>query len=76
MCIRDSSYGDTYYCVNNDAVGNADAKNVGGIVGDTQNYAVITGCYNTGAVTGSSQVGGISGKVYVASAPLGCYNVG
>lgn len=71
-----SSYGDTYYCVNNGAVGNADAKNVGGIVGDTQNYAVITGCYNTGAVTGSSQVGGISGKVYVASAPLGCYNVG
>lgn len=71
-----SSYGDTYYCINNGIVGGIDAENVGGIVGTAQNYAVILGCYNTNAVTGSLYVGGISGDVYVAAAPLGCYNVG
>ncbi len=71
-----SSYGDIYYCVNKGTVGSADAELVGGIVGDAVNYAVITGSYNTGAVTGSRYVGGIAGKVYVASAPLGCYSVG
>lgn len=71
-----SSYGDIYYCVNKGTVGSADTELVGGIVGDAVNYAVITGSYNTGAVTGSLYVGGIAGKVYVASAPLGCYSVG
>ena len=71
-----NSYGDTYYCVNNGNVGSKDCENVGGIVGDTQNYAVITGCYNIGNVTGNNYVGGISGKIYVASAPLGCYSAG
>lgn len=71
-----SSYGDIYYCVNNGTVGGSNTNLVGGIVGDTQNYAVITGCYQTGKVEGNNFVGGISGKIYVASAPLGCYSVG
>ena len=71
-----NSYGNIYYCVNQGSIGDDDASCVGGIAGDTQNYAVIIGCYNTGAVTGSSDVGGISGKVSAASAPQGCYNIG
>ena len=71
-----SSYGDIYYCANRGTVGGVRAKLVGGIVGEAQNYAVITGCYNVGDITGTSNVGGISGKVYVASAPLGCYSAG
>lgn len=70
------SYGNIYYCRNRGKVGAENAKHVGGIVGDMQNYAVVCGSYNTGSVTGADYLGGIAGKVYVASAPLGCYNTG
>ena len=70
------SYGNIYYCRNRGKVGAENAKHVGGIVGDMQNYAVVCGSYNTGSVTGTDYLGGIAGKVYVASAPLGCYNTG
>ena len=63
-------FGGIYYCANRGTVGGVRAKLVGGIVGEAQNYAVITGCYNVGDITGTSNVGGISGKVYVASAHL------
>ena len=61
---------------NRGKVGAENAKHVGGIVGDMQNYAVVCGSYNTGSVTGADYLGGIAGEVYVASAPLGCYNTG
>ena len=70
------SYGNIYYCRNRGKVGAENAKRVGGIVGDMQNYAVVCGSYNTGSVTGADYLGGIAGEVYVASAPLGCYNTG
>ena len=70
------SYGNIYYCRNRGKVGAENAKRVGGIVGDMQNYAVVCGSYNTGSVTGADYLGGIAGNVYVASAPLGCYNIG
>lgn len=70
------SYGNIYYCRNRGKVGAENAKHVGGIVGDMQNYAVVCGSYNTGSVTGADYLGGIAGNVYVASAPLGCYNTG
>lgn len=70
------SYGNIYYCRNRGKVGAENAKHVGGIVGDMQNYAVVCGSYNTGSVTGTDYLGGIAGEVYVASAPLGCYNTG
>ena len=70
------SYGNIYYCRNRGKVGAENAKHVGGIVGDMQNYAVVCGSYNTGSVTGADYLGGIAGNVYVASAPLGCYNIG
>lgn len=70
------SYGNIYYCRNRGKVGAKNAKHVGGIVGDMQNYAVVCGSYNTGSVTGADYLGGIAGEVYVASAPLGCYNTG
>ena len=70
------SYGNIYYCRNRGKVGAENAKHVGGIVGDMQNYAVVCGSYNTGSVTGADYLGGIAGEVYVASAPLGCYNTG
>lgn len=70
------SYGNIYYCRNRGKVGAENAKHVGGIVGDMQNYAVVCGSYNTGSVTGVDYLGGIAGEVYVASAPLGCYNTG
>ena len=70
------SYGNIYYCRNRGKVGAENAKHVGGIVGDMQNYAVVCGSYNTGSVTGTDYLGGVAGEVYVASAPLGCYNTG
>lgn len=70
------SYGNIYYCRNRGKVGAENAKHVGGIVGDMQNYAVVCGSYNTGSVTGADYLGGIAGEVYVASVPLGCYNTG
>ena len=70
------SYGNIYYCRNRGKVGAENAKHVGGIVGDMQNYAVVCGSYNTGSVTGADYLGGIAGEVYVASEPLGCYNTG
>ena len=70
------SYGNIYYCRNRGKVGAKNAKHVGGIVGDMQNYAVVCGSYNTGSVTGADYLGGIAGEVYVASEPLGCYNTG
>ena len=69
-----NSYGNLYYCFNTGAVGGEDAKYVGGIVGENQNYAELVGCYNRGAVTGADYVGGVAGQIYVASMALGCYN--
>lgn len=71
-----NSYGNIYYCRNTGAVGNESAKQVGGIVGDDQNYAEVFACYNTGSVTGADYVGGVAGNVYVAAMPMGCYNIG
>ena len=71
-----NSYGKIYYCKNTGTIGSDTSKQVGGIVGDHQNYAELVGSYNTGSVTGADYIGGIAGKVYVASMPLGCYNVG
>lgn len=70
-----NSYADTYYCVNKGKV-SVSGNEAGGIIGSAQNYAVITGCYNTAEVKGSMYVGGISGKIYVAAAPQACYNTG
>ena len=70
------SFGNIYYCRNKGNVGAVNAKYVGGIAGDVQNYAVLCGSYNTGSVTGTDYLGGIAGNVYVAAAPLGCYNTG
>ena len=71
-----NSYGVVRYSRNKGSVGGTDAKSVGGVIGEVQNYAEVLGCYNTGSVTGKDYLGGVAGKVYVASAPLGCYNVG
>ena len=71
-----NSYGVVHYSRNKGSVGGTDAKSVGGVIGEVQNYAEVLGCYNTGSVTGKDYLGGVAGKVYVASAPLGCYNVG
>ena len=71
-----NSYGNIRYCRNTGTVGNDKAEQVGGIVGEHQNYAELIGSYNTGAVSGADYIGGIAGNVYVASMPLGCYNVG
>ena len=71
-----NSYGEVRYCFNTGAVGSESAKQVGGVVGDLQNYAELVACYNTGSVTGADYTGGVAGNVYVASMPLGCYNVG
>ena len=56
------SYGNIYYCRNRGKVGAENAKHVGGIVGDMQNYAVVCGSYNTGSVTGADYLGGIAGE--------------
>ncbi|MCI6604672.1 MAG: S-layer homology domain-containing protein [Clostridiales bacterium] len=71
-----NSYGVVRYSRNKGSVGGTDAKSVGGVIGEVQNYAEVLGCYNTGSVTGKDYLGGVAGNVYVASAPLGCYNVG
>ena len=71
-----NSYGEVRYSRNKGSVGAADAKFVGGVIGEVQNYAEVVGCYNTGSVTGKDYLGGVAGEVYVAAAPLGCYNVG
>ena len=71
-----NSYGNIRYCRNTGTVGNDKAEQVGGIVGAHQNYAELIASYNTGEVKGADYIGGIAGNVYVASMPLGCYNVG
>ena len=70
------SFGYIRFCKNTGVIGNESAKQVGGIVGELQNYAELTASYNTGSVTGKDYTGGIAGKVYVAAMPIGCYNVG
>lgn len=70
-----NSYGKINYCVNKGGV-SATADFAGGIAGQAVNYAEITACYNTGAITANKNIGGIVGKVYVACAPQGCYNIG
>ena len=70
-----NSYGKINYCVNKGGI-SATADFAGGIAGQAVNYAEITACYNTGAITANKNIGGIVGKVYVACAPQGCYNIG
>lgn len=59
----------------NYAVITSTGSNVGGLVGDTYQNAVIENCANFGAVTGGSSVGGIiGGTVGNGSTITGCYN--
>ncbi len=46
-------------------------------VGTTDVYGLtISGCYNTGAISGSNAVGGIIGMAYNATSVSECYNLG
>ncbi|MGN0470156.1 MAG: GLUG motif-containing protein [Acutalibacteraceae bacterium] len=47
---------------------------VGGVCGDN-NSSTITGCYNTGTVSGTSNIGGVCGK-NTGGTTIGCYNTG
>ena len=49
--------------------------NVGGVCGSNSNGGKITGCYNTGTVSGNDRVGGVCGDNYIATI-TGCYNTG
>ena len=49
--------------------------NVGGVCGSNSNGGKITGCYNTGTVSGNDGVGGVCGDNYIATI-TGCYNTG
>lgn len=54
-------------------------KETGGIVGRQHSWGspiAITGCYNTGAVNGTSRAGGILGYVNSGAAISDCYNNG
>lgn len=48
-------------CYNQGAVGGTNVYNVGGVAGFTNN--VVSGCYNTGALTGGANIGGVAGRV-------------
>ncbi len=47
---------------------------VGGVCGG--NNGTITGCYNKGTVSGSSDVGGVCGSIFNGFTITGCYNTG
>lgn len=71
------SYGTISKCINTGSVGTADkSQRAGGIAGLMTNYAVVEGCYNTGAVEGSKYLGGLAGEATVCAVPQGCYNIG
>lgn len=71
------SYGTISKCINAGSIGTADkSQRVGGIAGLMTNYAVVEGCYNTGAVKGSKCLGGLAGEATVCAVPQGCYNIG
>ena len=71
------SYGTISKCINTGRVGTADQTlDAGGIAGLMTNYAVVEGCYNTGAVKGSKYLGGLAGEATVCAVPQGCYNIG
>ena len=71
------SYGTISKCINTGSVGTADkSQRVGGIAGLMTNYAVVEGCYNTGAVKGAKYLGGLAGEATVCAVPQGCYNIG
>ena len=71
------SYGTISKCINTGSVGTADkSQQTGGITGLMTNYAVLEGCYNTGAVKGSKYLGGLAGEATVCAVPQGCYNIG
>ena len=48
---------------------------VGGVCGANSYGGTITGCYNTGTVSGNNQVGGVCGASYGGTI-TGCYNTG
>lgn len=51
--------------------------NVGGVVGSVNGDCLISGCYNKGAVSGSSgYIGGVTGQHWRAGRVENCYNVG
>ena len=50
--------------------------NVGGVCGGNSEGGTITGCYNTGTVSGSSYVGGVCGGNSEGGTITGCYNTG
>ena len=61
--VQNVGIADSYFCGGN---------NVGAVVGN--NFGTVTGCYNTGIVSGSSYVGGV---VSVNDGTVtGCYNTG
>lgn len=71
------SYGTISKCINTGSVGTADkSQQAGGIAGLMSNYAVVEGCYNTGAVKGAKYLGGLAGEATVCAVPQGCYNIG
>ena len=49
---------------------------VGGIVGRTDQNVTITGCSNTGAVTGAERTGGVTGNGSTSSIVTSCSNTG
>ena len=64
-------------CENTGAIGDASTKYAGGIVGyASQGVSVLTGCENTGAVTGTANAGGIVGICTDEWSLNGCRNAG
>ena len=51
--------------------------NVGGVVGSVNGNCTVSGCYNKGAVTGTTgYVGGVTGQHWRAGVVENCYNAG
>ena len=61
-------------CVNQGKVYAPGAYTVGGIAGETANYASMTACYNSAPVTGYSYVGGVLGYGGNKASITNCYN--
>ena len=51
--------------------------NVGGVVGSVNGNCTVSGCYNKGAVTGTTgYIGGVTGQHWRAGVVENCYNAG
>ena len=64
--IKNVGVVDSYFCGND---------YVGGVCGGNHEGGTITGCYNTGTVSGNDYVGGVCGDNFNATI-TGCYNTG